>query len=140
MTDTGRLSSKNACSLFRFWIFFLGLLCENKVQNRHYRCAVFSWFYTGVKSVLSNKGRKWEKSKILMKMFEPKGEELIVGWRGLYNEDLHDLYSLACTARVIKEGKMGDWCGTHRIEEVCLWWLKVKERRRVNGRIIINGS
>jgi len=33
----------------------------------------------GVKPGLSNKGSKWEKSKILRKMFEPKGEELIVG-------------------------------------------------------------
>jgi hypothetical protein len=36
----------------------------------------------------------------------PKGDEVTGGWRGLHNEDLHDLYSSPSIIRVMKSRRM----------------------------------
>jgi hypothetical protein len=33
-------------------------------------------------------------NRVLRRIFGPKRDEVTGGWRGLYNEELHDLYSL----------------------------------------------
>jgi hypothetical protein len=33
-------------------------------------------------------------NRLLRRGFEPKRKEVTRGWRGLHNEELHDLYSL----------------------------------------------
>jgi hypothetical protein len=41
-------------------------------------------------------------NRVLMRMFGPKREEVAGGWRRLHNEELHNLYALPNTIRVIK--------------------------------------
>jgi hypothetical protein len=45
-------------------------------------------------------------SKILTRIFRPKREEMIGGWRKLHNEEFHNLYSSLLLIRVIKLGRM----------------------------------
>jgi hypothetical protein len=35
-------------------------------------------------------------NRVLRRIFGPKGEETTGGWRKLYNEELHNLYSNTC--------------------------------------------
>jgi hypothetical protein len=46
-------------------------------------------------------------------IFGSNGDEVIGGWRKLYNEELHNLYSLPDTIRMIKEDEMGRACSAH---------------------------
>ena len=46
---------------------------------------------------------------MLKKIFEPKLEEVIGGWRKLYNEDLHNLYS-PHIIRLARKRRIG-WAG-----------------------------
>jgi hypothetical protein len=41
-------------------------------------------------------------NSLLRRIFEPQREEVAVGWRRLYNEELHKLYASSNIARVIK--------------------------------------
>jgi hypothetical protein len=41
-------------------------------------------------------------NRMLRKIFEPKTDELVLGWRNLHNEELHNLYSLPNIIRMIK--------------------------------------
>jgi hypothetical protein len=41
-------------------------------------------------------------SRALRRMFGPKRNEMVGGWRKLYNEELHSLYSSPSVIRVIK--------------------------------------
>jgi hypothetical protein len=43
-------------------------------------------------------------------LFGPKREEVAGGWRGLHNEDLHNLYASPNVVRVIKQRRMR-WAG-----------------------------
>jgi hypothetical protein len=38
----------------------------------------------------------------VMRIFTPKAEEVVGGWRRLHNEDLHNLFASANIIRVIK--------------------------------------
>jgi hypothetical protein len=40
--------------------------------------------------------------RVLRRMFEPKRDEVIGGWRKLHNEELHNLYSLLSMIRMIE--------------------------------------
>jgi len=40
------------------------------------------------------------------RIFEPKGEEVVGGWRKLHNEELQNLYALPNIIRVIKSMSM----------------------------------
>ena len=44
------------------------------------------------------------------KIFEPKKEETIGGWRKFLNEELHDLYIISSTTKVMKARRMR-WAG-----------------------------
>jgi hypothetical protein len=41
-------------------------------------------------------------NRVLRKIFGPKRDEMIGGWRKLHNEELHNLYSSLSTIRIIK--------------------------------------
>jgi hypothetical protein len=41
-------------------------------------------------------------NRVLRRMFRPKGEEVVEGWRRLHNEELHNLYASLNIIRVIK--------------------------------------
>jgi len=41
-------------------------------------------------------------NRVLWRIFEPKREEVVVAWRRLHNEELHNLYASLNIVRVIK--------------------------------------
>jgi hypothetical protein len=45
-------------------------------------------------------------NRVLRRIFGPKGDEVTGGWRKLYNEELHKLYSSPYTIRMIKSRTM----------------------------------
>jgi hypothetical protein len=49
-------------------------------------------------------------SRVLRRIFGPKRDEVTGGWRTLHNEELHNLYSLPSTIRMIKSRRMR-WAG-----------------------------
>jgi hypothetical protein len=54
---------------------------------------------------------------VLRRIFGPKRDEVMGGWRKLHNEELHDLYSLPSINRIIKSRRMR-WAGhVARVEE-----------------------
>jgi hypothetical protein len=62
-------------------------------------------------------------NRVLRKIFRPKRDEVTGGWRKLYNEELHGLYSSPSIVRVIKArmrwaehvARMGEMRGTYDI-------------------------
>jgi hypothetical protein len=49
-------------------------------------------------------------NRVLRRIFGPKRDEVIGGWRKLYNEELHNLYCLPSIIRMIKSRRMR-WAG-----------------------------
>jgi hypothetical protein len=47
---------------------------------------------------------------VLRRIFGPKRDEIIIGWRRLHNEELHNLYSSPNIIRMIKSRRMS-WAG-----------------------------
>jgi hypothetical protein len=47
---------------------------------------------------------------VLRKIFNPKRDEVIRGWRKLHNEELHNLYCSPTVTRIIKSRRMR-WAG-----------------------------
>jgi hypothetical protein len=45
-------------------------------------------------------------NNVLRRIFGPKREEVTGGWRGLHNEELHNLYSFPSIVRTIKSRRM----------------------------------
>jgi hypothetical protein len=48
--------------------------------------------------------------RVLRRIFGPKRDEMIGGWRKLHNEELHNLYSSPNIIRMIKSRRMS-WAG-----------------------------
>jgi hypothetical protein len=59
-------------------------------------------------------------NRVLRRIFGPKWDEVIGGWRKLHNEELHNLYSSPSIIRMIKEDEMGRACSTNGGEEECI--------------------
>jgi hypothetical protein len=49
-------------------------------------------------------------NRVLRRTFGPKREEVVGGWRRLYDEELHSLYTSPNIVRVIKSKRMS-WKG-----------------------------
>jgi hypothetical protein len=49
-------------------------------------------------------------NRMLKRIFRPKKEEVIEGWRKLHNEELHNLYCSPSIIRIIKSSRMR-WAG-----------------------------
>jgi hypothetical protein len=49
-------------------------------------------------------------NRVLRRIFGPKRDEVIGGWRKLHNEELHNLYCSPSIIRIIKTRRMG-WAG-----------------------------
>jgi hypothetical protein len=49
-------------------------------------------------------------NKVLRRIFGPKRDDVIGGWRKLHNEELHNFYSLPSLVRIIKSRNMR-WAG-----------------------------
>jgi hypothetical protein len=45
-------------------------------------------------------------NRVLRRIFGPKREEVIGGWRKLHNEELHNLYSSPSIIRIIKSRRI----------------------------------
>jgi hypothetical protein len=45
-------------------------------------------------------------NRVLRKIFGPKRDEVIGGWRKLYNDELHNLYCSPSIIRIIKSRRM----------------------------------
>jgi hypothetical protein len=45
-------------------------------------------------------------NRVLRRIFGPKRDKVMGGWRKLHNEGLHDLYSLLSIIRIIKSRRM----------------------------------
>jgi hypothetical protein len=45
-------------------------------------------------------------NRVLRRIFGPKRDEVIGGWRKLYNEELHNLYCSPSIIRIIKSRRM----------------------------------
>jgi hypothetical protein len=66
-------------------------------------------------------------NRVLMRLFEPKRDEVRGKWRGLYNEMLNDLYSSPNTVGVITSRRMR-WAGhvarmgEEREVHTGFWW------------------
>jgi hypothetical protein len=56
-------------------------------------------------------------NRVLRRIFGPKRDGVAGGWRKLYNEELHNLYSSPSIIRIIKSRRMGGTCGTNGVEE-----------------------
>jgi hypothetical protein len=71
--------------------------------------------------------------RLLRRIFGPKRDEMVGGWRKFHNEELHNLYSLPnIVIRIIKSRRMR-WAGQvarmgRRGIHIGYWWESRKER------------
>jgi hypothetical protein len=63
---------------------------------------VYAWFLT----LREERRLRVFESRVLKGIFRPKGVEGTGGWRGLYNEELHNLYSSPIIIRMMKSRRM----------------------------------
>jgi hypothetical protein len=65
-------------------------------------------------------------NRMLRRIFGPKGDEVIGGWRKLRNEELHNLYCSPSIIRMIKSRRMRWASNVARMEirgmHIGLWW------------------
>jgi hypothetical protein len=59
-------------------------------------------------------------NRVLRKIFGPKRDEVIGGWRKVHNEELHNLYCSPSIIRIIKEDELDRSCSTNEGEEECI--------------------
>jgi hypothetical protein len=52
-------------------------------------------------------------NRVLRRIFGPKRDEVIRGWRKLHQEELHNLYSSPCIIIIILSRRIGRACNTH---------------------------
>jgi hypothetical protein len=45
-------------------------------------------------------------NRVLRRIFGPKGDEMVEGWRNLHKEELHNLYTSPSIIRMIKSRRM----------------------------------
>jgi hypothetical protein len=76
-------------------------------------------------------------NRMLRRIFVPKRDKVMGGWRKLHNEELHNLYSSPSIIRMIqvKEDEMGGACSTNGGEQECTQDIGGKAKgRRSMGR------
>jgi hypothetical protein len=52
--------------------------------------------------IIHSNGKIKPENRVLRRIFGPKRDEMTGGWRNLYNEELHNLYSSPSIIRMIK--------------------------------------
>jgi hypothetical protein len=52
----------------------------------------------------------FDENRVLRRIFEPKNKEMVRGWKGLHNDELHNLYTSPSSIRVIKSRRIR-WIG-----------------------------
>jgi hypothetical protein len=72
-------------------------------------------------------------NRVLRRLFPPKREEMVGGWRKLHNEGLHNVYSSPYVIRMIQSRRRMRWAGgvaymRRRGMHIGFWWGSQKER------------
>jgi hypothetical protein len=75
-------------------------------------------------------------NRVLKRIFGPKRDEVVGGWRKLHNEELHNLYHLPSVIRMIKSRRMRWAENVAHIEEECIWDIVGEARRKETTRKI----
>jgi hypothetical protein len=71
----------------------------------------------------------------MQKMFRPKKDEVMGGWKKLNNEELHDLYCLPSIIRITKSRRMmGRAYSMNAAEEECIYDFDGKARKKETTR------
>jgi hypothetical protein len=135
-----RLNSDNACYHSVQNLLSSRLLSKN-VKVRIYKTIILTVVQHGCETWSltvreEHKLRVFE-NRVLRRIFEPKKDGVAGGWRKLYNEGLHNLYSSASKIRIIKSRRMR-WAGhaARMGEKMNVYRLLVgePERKRPLGR------
>jgi hypothetical protein len=113
----------NACCHSVLNVLFCYLLSKN-VKIRIYKTIILSVVLYGCE-ILPLTLREEHRLEGL-RIFEPKRDEVVRGWRKLHNEELHNLDSLPSTTRMIKSRRMR---GAGHV--ACMW------RKRNAYRILV---
>jgi hypothetical protein len=71
-------------------------------------------------------------NRVLRRIFAPKRDKVMEGWRKLHNEEIHNLYSSPSMIRMIKSWRIR-WAGHvvwmgRRGMHIGYWWESQKER------------
>jgi hypothetical protein len=93
--------------------FCLLVCCLKKVKIRIYKIIILPVVLYGCKtwSLIFRKEHRLKVSeKRVLRIFGPKRDEVIGGWRKLHNEKLHNLHSSVSIIRMIKSRRIG-WAG-----------------------------
>jgi hypothetical protein len=71
-------------------------------------------------------------NRVLGRIFGPKRDEMIGGWRKLHNEELHNLCSSSNIIRIMKSRRIGLVGNVARMRtnrmHIEFWWGSQKER------------
>jgi hypothetical protein len=80
---------------------------------------------------------------VLMRIFRPKRDEVMGGWRKLHNQDLHNLYFSPSIIRMIKSMRM-KWIGhvAGMVAKRTVYWILVgkSEGKWPLGRRIVDSG
>jgi hypothetical protein len=82
------------------------------------------------------------KNRVLRRIFRPRRDEMVGGWRKVHNEELHNLYSLPNIIRMTKSMRMR-WAGhvaCTRGEEEEKEKQKKKKKKKKNAYRILVGK
>jgi hypothetical protein len=110
-----RLNSGNACY---HWVQNLlpSRLLSKNVKVRIYRTIILPVVLYGCETwpltVREEHELRVFENMVLRRIFGPKRDGVTGGWRKLYNEELHNLYSSSSIIR-IEEDEVGGTCGTN---------------------------
>jgi hypothetical protein len=119
-----------------FRIFFL---CDKNVKIKIYKIIILPVVLYGYETWSVTLKEEYRlnvfENRVLRRIFGSKRDKMIGGWRKLYNEELHNLYSLLNIIRMIKSRRMRWACSTNREKRNAYRILVGKpEGKRLLGR------
>jgi hypothetical protein len=104
-----RLNSENSC-YHTFQNLLSSCLLSRNVKIKIYETIILPviLYVCETLSLTLREGHRLRvfENRVLRRIFGPKRDEVTVGWRKLYNEELHSLYSSPSIVRVIKARRM----------------------------------